>query len=169
MSSRGRRNQPGGRTKFPCIFGSSGRQGSSWVSSLWWDVNNLVGTHVHIADDNGYGSYSILNDTPINQPRRRVRQQGGDVGDDEPPVIPTEDELPIDPYNFSLWQYQYNLGRGVNYTNMHFDLLMQYLNIQRPSAYPVMYPYIPIWNELWREQQSGVSGSGGGDNDKDEE
>ena len=64
----------------------------------------------------------------------------------EPPIIPRENELPMDAYNVA----------------MHVDLMMQHMNIQRPSRYPVSYPYIPTYNEIWAEQQGGAGGSGGG-------
>ncbi|CAH1422733.1 unnamed protein product [Lactuca virosa] len=88
----------------------------------------LLYKRANIVVDNGFNNFSIPSDTPRNQPGRRVTQRAGDTNDDEPPVIPTEDEIPIYPYNVALRRYQDNLGRGVNYTN---------------SAYPVAYPYIP--------------------------
>lgn len=54
------------------------------------------------------------------------------------------------------------MGRGVNCTNMHLDLMMQQINIHRPDAYLFKYPYIPSWEDVSREQQGGASGSGGG-------
>lgn len=48
--------------------------------------------------DNGFRNFSIPNDNPRDRLRRRVRQRLDDV-EEEPPVIPTEDELPMDPYN----------------------------------------------------------------------
>lgn len=64
-------------------------------------------------------------------------------------MIPKEDELHMDLYNVSVRRYQDNLGCGVTYTNMHLDILMQHMDIQRPNAYPVTYLYVPSWNELW--------------------
>ncbi|CAI9268352.1 unnamed protein product [Lactuca saligna] len=58
--------------------------------------------NANIVVDNAFGIFSILNDMPCNQPGRRVRQKGGDTDEDDPPVIPTEDELSMDPYNVTL-------------------------------------------------------------------
>ncbi|CAI9294947.1 unnamed protein product [Lactuca saligna] len=107
----------------------------------------------------GFGNFLISNDNPRDQARRRVRQRPDDA-ETEPPVIPTEDELPMNPYNVAMRRYQDNLGRGINYTNMHLDLMIQHMNIQRPSEYPVSYPYILAWDELWVEQHGGADGSG---------
>lgn len=82
----------------------------------------------NIVVDNGFGNFSIPNENPRDRPEWRVRQRPGDA-EEEPTVIPTDDELPMDPYNVALRCYQDNLGRGVNYTNMHLDILTQHLNI----------------------------------------
>ncbi|CAH1440187.1 unnamed protein product [Lactuca virosa] len=84
----------------------------------------LLYKRAHIVVDNGLGNFSIPNDTPRNQPRRRVRPRGGEADKDEPPMIPIEDELPVDPYNMALRQFQVNLARGVNYTNMSLHFMM---------------------------------------------
>lgn len=68
----------------------------------------------------------------------------------EPPIIPRENELPMDAYNVA----------------MHVDLMMQHMNIQRPSEFLDSYPYIPTWDELWAEQQGGARGSSGGDDEE---
>lgn len=57
----------------------------------------LLYKRTNIFIDNGFGNYSIPNDTLRNQLWRWVKQQGGNADDDEPPVIPTKDELPMDP------------------------------------------------------------------------
>lgn len=48
--------------------------------------------------DNELGNFSIPNDSPRDQPRRRVRQTPDDH-EEEPPIIPIEDGLPMDMYN----------------------------------------------------------------------
>ncbi|CAI9276595.1 unnamed protein product [Lactuca saligna] len=116
------------------------------------------------------GSVSPMEYTNQGQPRevksrRRVRQRPDDA-EEEPPVIPTEDELPMDPYNVALRCYQDNIGRGVNYTNMHLDLMIQNLNIQCQSESLVLCLYIPTWDEHWTEQHGGSDRSGGGNDDK---
>lgn len=94
--------------------------------------------------NNGYGNFSIPNNNPRDQPGRRVWQRPGDH-EEEPSIIPIEDELPMDPNNVALRRYQDNKARGINYTNIHLDIMMQHMNINRPSGDPVSYPYIPTW------------------------
>lgn len=71
----------------------------------------------------------------------------------------------MDNYNVEMCRYHDNMGRGVNYSNMHLDLMIQHMNIQRPCEYLFSYPYIPTWDELWVEQQGGAGGSGCGDDE----
>ncbi|CAI9273030.1 unnamed protein product [Lactuca saligna] len=97
----------------------------------------LLSKHANIVMDNGFGNYSITNDYPRNQPGRWVKQQTCDADDDEPPVIPTEDELPMNLYNVALRRYHDNLGGGVNYIDLHLYILMQDMSLQRPSEFPV--------------------------------
>ncbi|CAI9271392.1 unnamed protein product [Lactuca saligna] len=78
----------------------------------------------NIVVHNGYGNFSIPNDTPHNLPGSRVIQRGGDADEDEPLVILTEVDLPMDPYNVTLRQFQDNLACSVNYTNMNLDFMM---------------------------------------------
>lgn len=56
----------------------------------------------------------------------------------------------------------------MNYMGIHIDIMMQHLAINLPSDYPSQYTYIPTWDDLWAEHQSGVSGSGGG-GDRDDQ
>ena len=55
-------------------------------------------------------------------PGRRVRPRPTHIHED-PPVIPIEDELPMDPYNFELRAYQDDIGCGLNQTNMTLSIL----------------------------------------------
>ncbi|CAI9279792.1 unnamed protein product [Lactuca saligna] len=99
----------------------------------------LLYKQANIVVDNGFRNCSFPNDNPRDWPRTRVRQRVCDA-EEEPPKIPTEDELPLDPYNVALRPYQEKMGRGVNFTNMHLDILMQHMNIQRLIVYPMSYP-----------------------------
>lgn len=86
---------------------------------------------------------------------------------EEPPVIFVEDEMPMDLYNRAMRQYQDNIGKGLNYQNMHTDLLFRHMQISRPYGYPTYYPYISNWNELWGSMQGGAVGSGARGEDED--
>ena len=57
----------------------------SWQSSRANLFSPLLYKRVCIIIENGYGNFSIPNDTPRNQPGRQVRQRSGDAGDDKPP------------------------------------------------------------------------------------
>lgn len=87
---------------------------------------------------------------------------------EEPQVIPEEDELPMDPYNESIRRYQQNLGHGMNYMGMHTDLLMKYMVIDQPDGYPTSYTYIPTWDKLQVEHRGGTGGSGARDGNEEE-
>lgn len=90
--------------------------------------SSLIYKRVNTVVDNGVGNFSIPSDNPRDWAGRRVRQRLDDL-EEEPPVIPIEDEMPMDPYNVALCHYQDNLGRGVNYANMNFNFMMQHMNI----------------------------------------
>lgn len=95
-------------------------------------------------EDNEGNNFSIPNDDEVVQPEqvgRRVKPRPK-VVHEEPPVIFVEDEMPIDLYNRAMSQYQDNIGKGLNYQNMHTDLLFRYMQISRPYGYPTYYPYI---------------------------
>lgn len=100
-------------------------------------------------DDNGRGHFYIPRDDEVlvsEQPGRRVRARPAAVHE-EPPIIPIEDEMPMDPYNLSMRQFHDNLARGVNHTNMTLEFMMSQMNMQRPDSHPP-YPYIPSWEDL---------------------
>lgn len=80
-----------------------------------------------IVQDNGGNNFSFPEDDEVEQLEmgRRVRPCPDDVHE-EPPVIPVEDEMPMDLYNWGMHRYQDN-GRGLNYQNTHTDLLFQHL------------------------------------------
>lgn len=112
------------------------------------------------------GGFSIPEDTPRGRVPRWVRQRR-DPNEDEPPVVPTDDKLPMDPYCISRRRLEYNLERSTNYTNMSPDHLMEQIHETRPTHFPLVYPYTPSWEKLWKEQRGGAGGSGGGGDDRD--
>ena len=57
------------------------------------------------------------------------------------------------------------MARCANYTNMILDYIMEQMHFPRPGHFPVSYPCVPSWEELWREQQGGVGESGAGNDD----
>lgn len=85
--------------------------------------------------DNGLGKFSIPNDMPRNRLVRRVRQRSGEAEEDEPPVIPTEEELPMDPYNVAMRRFQDNLARSSSSTNMILDYMMQQMHSLNPIIF----------------------------------
>ncbi|CAI9288360.1 unnamed protein product [Lactuca saligna] len=113
-------------------------------STLVYQRATIIGYH-------GVGGFSILDDTPCDQPRRRVRQRArGPVGD-ESPVVPTKDEMTMDPYSVVQRRFDDNLARSRNCTNMTQDYMMQQLHFSRRDHFPTLYPYVPRWEELWCE------------------
>lgn len=59
---------------------------------------------------------------------RRVRPCPDGLHEDSG-VIPKEEEMPIDMYKQAMHRYQDNVGRGLNYQNMHTDLLFQHCKL----------------------------------------
>lgn len=45
---------------------------------------------------------------------------------------------------------------------------MQQMHVTRPKHFPPLYPYIPSWEDLRREQQGGTERSGGGGDDEED-
>ena len=61
----------------------------------------------------------------------------------DPPVIPVDEELPMDWYNVELRRYQDDIGRGVNFVNESFACLFKQMHFTpRPG-----FPYISSWDE----------------------
>lgn len=81
----------------------------------------------------------------LEGPRRRVCPQPTCMHED-PPMIPVEDKLPIDPYNLELRAYQDDIGRRLNHTNMNLEHMMSHMNIPCNESFPD-YPYIRNWEE----------------------
>lgn len=131
--------------------------------------SNLLYKRENIIVDHGMGGFSIPDDTPRDRPGRRVRQRARGPEGDESPVVPTEDEIPMDPYSVVERRFDDNLAPSGNYANMTLDYVMQQLHFSRPYHFPESYPHVPSWEELWREQQGGVGGSGGGNGNRDDE
>lgn len=90
--------------------------------------NILLYKWVRIVQDNGRNNYSIPRDDVVEQSGlgRRVRSRPNDV-QEEPLVIPMEDEMRMDLYNRAMHRYQDNIGRGLNYQNLHTNILFQHL------------------------------------------
>lgn len=55
----------------------------------------------NIVVDHGFGNFGIPDDTPCQQVPSRGRQRGRAAGEDEPLVVPEEEEMPMDPYILS--------------------------------------------------------------------
>ncbi|CAI9282080.1 unnamed protein product [Lactuca saligna] len=124
-------------------------------SVLLYKRTNIVVDHV-------VGTFRIPDDTPCQWVPNRGRQWGREAGEDEPPVVHADDELPMDPYNATRRRYEDYMSRNDNYTNMCMDHFMFQMHVPRPDHFPPSYPHVPTWEELWREQQGGAGGSGGG-------
>ena len=65
-----------------------------------------------IMEDYGGCNFAIPNDDDVmtpEEPSRRVRPRQENVEED-PPVIPVDDEMPIDWYNVEVRRYQDDLG-----------------------------------------------------------
>lgn len=90
--------------------------------------NRLLFKRAHIVQDNGNGSFSIVDDDVVVKPKwgRWVRQWPDEMQKD-PAIILDEDEFPMDAYNVALRKYHDNLGMGVYYSNIHIDLIMQHM------------------------------------------
>lgn len=73
-------------------------------------------------EDNEGGNFSIPDNDEVlvpEHPWRRVRPQPAEVCE-ELPVILVEDEMPMDPYNLAMRQFNDNLARGVNHLQHDF-------------------------------------------------
>lgn len=95
-----------------------------------------------IVEDFGGGTFAIPHEDEVvspEEPGRRVRPRHEQAHDD-PPVIPVDDEVPMDGYNMEVRRYQDDLGRSMNYNNMALSHLFTHLNI--PSMDPPDYPYV---------------------------
>ena len=88
--------------------------------------NKLFGW-ARIIEDYGGGHVGIPNVDEVlvpEEPRRKVRQQKDHVRED-PPVIPVEEEQPMDWYNVDMRRYRDDLGRSMNYHNESFVYLFE--------------------------------------------
>ncbi|CAI9283780.1 unnamed protein product [Lactuca saligna] len=86
--------------------------------------STLLYKMANIAIDHVYGNFGIPDDTSRGRVPRRVRPRGNDPKGEEPPLYPTNDEMPTDPYNIAMRRFDDNFTWGVNYTNMGLDHLM---------------------------------------------
>lgn len=112
----------------------------------------------------------IPNDDEVMAPKgpgRRFRARPVPVHED-PPVIPVEDELPMDPYNIAIRELQDDLASGVNHIHSTLEYIMSHMHIPHNDSLP-SYLYIQSWEDRWRARQGGPGGSGTGGGDKDDE
>ncbi|CAI9303859.1 unnamed protein product [Lactuca saligna] len=129
-------------TRLACSFGVLGKRD---VVILTVEYQNHFSTLLYKRATifvHGMGGFSIPDDTPRGRVPRRVRQRR-DPEEDEPLVVPTDDELPMDPYTIALRKFYDNLERSANYTNMSLDHLMEQMHVTRPTHFPYVYPYAP--------------------------
>lgn len=115
-------------------------------------LSTLLYSRENIVVDHGMGHFAIPDDTLRGQAPRQVRQRGREPEADEPPIVRTDDELPMDPYSIARRRFDDNLARSANYTNMSLDHFMEKMLVTRPTHFPPIYPYAPSWEEMWREQ-----------------
>ncbi|CAI9270687.1 unnamed protein product [Lactuca saligna] len=102
---------------------------------------NLDGKFVKMnLEDHGMGHFSIPDDTPRDRPWRRVRQRGRGPEGDDPPMVLTGEELPMDPYSVAQRRFEDNLARSANYTNMSLDHLMAQIHVTRATHFGESYP-----------------------------
>lgn len=101
------------------------------------------------------------------EPGRRERARKGNVHED-PPVIPVEDELPMDPFSVELRVYLDEIGRGLNHNNMTLEYMMSHMNIPDNDSFSD-YSLNRNWDERWSVRQSGAGGSGYGSGDDEDE
>nr|KAJ0204711.1 hypothetical protein LSAT_V11C500278910 [Lactuca sativa] len=124
-----------------------------------------------IIEDYGGGHYAIPNDDPVvgpNAPGRRVRPRRERDVEDEPPVIPVENEdVPMDWYNVEMRRMQDQLARGLNFSNQSHIRLFDHFNI--PHIDGGNYPFIPSWDERIAARRSGAGGSGAANDDEEDE
>ena len=96
-----------------------------------------------------------------------MRQRREEVEED-PPVIPVDEDLSMDWYNIEARRYQDDLGRSMNYNNESFVYLFEQMNIApRPGP---GFLYVPSWEERLQARRNQASGSGiGGDEEEDDD
>lgn len=122
-----------------------------------------------IIEDNGGGHIGIPNEDEVlvpEEPRRRVRPRREYV-QEEPPVIPIDDEIPMDWYNIELRRYQDDLGRNMNYQNESSVHLFNQLNLAPRDGSG--YPYVRSWDERISQHQNQAGGNGVGGNEYEDE
>ena len=87
---------------------------------------------------------------------------------EDPPVIPINDELPMDPYNVEQRAFLDDLASSLNYGHRNLAQMMSHLNIPRIENEPE-YPYVRSWSERWSMRQSVTGGSGLGEEESEDE
>ena len=133
--------------------------------------NPILFRRARIIEDYGGGHYAIPNDDPVvgpEAPGRRVRSRRERDMEDEPPVIPVENEdVPMDWYNIEMRRMQDQMARGLNFSNQSHIRLFDHFNI--PHIDGGNYPYIPSWDERISARHSGAGGSGANNDDEEDE
>ncbi|KAL7605091.1 hypothetical protein Lser_V15G17612 [Lactuca serriola] len=133
--------------------------------------NPILFRRARIIEDYGGGHYAIPNDDPIvgpEAPGRRVRSRRERDVEDEPPVIPVENEdVPMDWYNVEMRRMQDQMARGLNFCNQSHIRLFDHFNI--PHIDGGNYPFIPSWDERIGARRSEVGGSGAANDDEEDE
>ena len=116
----------------------------------------------------GHVNIPLVYDAELpEQPRKRVRPRPTHMQED-PPVIPINDELPMDPYNVEQRAFQDDLASNLNYGHRNLAHMMSHLNIPRMENEPE-YPYVRSWSDRWSMRQSGAGGSGLGEEESEDE
>ncbi|CAI9268293.1 unnamed protein product [Lactuca saligna] len=107
--------------------------------------------------DLGNDTYSISDDTLIKElGRRNVRPRKD--GQKPPTGAQTQPqnfgfEIPMDPYNVILRQYQDYLGRYLNFVGYSLETIMNNMELGPPAGAPTHFTYIPIWEEHSGEER----------------
>lgn len=61
----------------------------------------------------------------------------------------------MDPYNVIARQYQYDLGRGLNFVSYSLETIMHNMALVSQVGAPLHFTYIQNWEECWAEQGGG--------------
>lgn len=86
---------------------------------------------------------------------------------EDPPVIPVDEELPMDWYNIEARRYQDDRRKIMKYNNDSFVYLFEQMNIvPRPGP---GFAYVPSWEERLQARRNQASGSGTGGNEEDDD
>ncbi|CAH1417055.1 unnamed protein product [Lactuca virosa] len=111
-------------TRLACYFGILDKREAVFLTvESHKPFSTLFYKRADIDVDHGMGGFAIPDDTPRGRVPRRVRQRR-ETEEEEPPFVPTDDELPMDPYRISRRRFDDNLARSANYTKKFIFLLL---------------------------------------------